>query len=55
MEKVNNFFVGASGLAGTEIASTVLETADVSNIVQVVVQILIGVATLLGLFKKGKK
>lgn len=47
---------GSLGIASSEIAPAIVEAipADTSNIVQIVVQIIIGIATLVGLFKKKK-
>lgn len=55
MQEVKTLLVGSSGFAVSEVATPILATADVGNIVQVVVQILIGIATLIGLFGKNKK
>lgn len=48
--------MGASGLVGTEIMAEAIptDTADIPNIVNIIVQIVIGIATLFGLFKKSK-
>lgn len=54
MDKIEVLAIGATGVTATEIATPILQTADVSSVVQVVVQILIGIATLIGLFKKNK-
>lgn len=47
---------GSLGIAGSELAPTIVDAipADTGNIVQIVVQIIIGIATLIGLFKKKK-
>ena len=47
---------GSLGIASSELAPAVVDAipADTSNIVQIVVQIVIGIATLIGLFKKKK-
>lgn len=56
MDKLHKVGIGASGLLGAEIAPQVVDvvTTDPTNIVQIVVQILIGIATLIGVFKKKK-
>lgn len=47
---------GSLGIASSEIAPAIVDAipADTGNIVQIVVQIIIGIATLVGLFKKKK-
>lgn len=54
MQAVKNFFLGGSGVAGVELASNieVPTSSDVSEIIKIIVQLVIGVATLFGLFKK---
>lgn len=56
MDTLHKFGIGASGLLGVEIAPQVVDvvSTDPTNIVQVVVQIFIGIATLIGIFKKNK-
>lgn len=50
----SNFIVGTSGVAVSEIASQVEipTSGDTSEVIKIVVQIIIAVATLFGLFKK---
>lgn len=58
MESVNtvkSLFAGSAGIAVSEIATPILQTADLSGFVQIVVQIVIGVATLISMFKKKKQ
>lgn len=55
MAQVKTLLTGTSGIAVAEVAQPMLQTADVSNFVQVIVQIVIGVATLIGMFKKKSK
>lgn len=58
MEPVNTvktLFAGSAGIAAAEIATPLLQTADLSGFVQIVVQIVIGVATLISMFKKKKQ
>jgi hypothetical protein len=52
-----NFIVGTSGVAISEVASQVeLPTSgDTSEVIKIVVQIIIAVATLFGMFKKKPK
>lgn len=54
MEKLNSLFIGGGGLSASIIAPEVVSEIDSnpSNIVQVIVQIIIGIATLVGLFRK---
>lgn len=54
MTTVKNFFLGGSGVAGVELASSVQipAAADTSEIIKIIIQLVIGVATLIGLFKK---
>lgn len=53
-DSVKTMFVGASGIGGVELTSAVIEASasDGANIVQVVIQIIIGIATLIGMFRK---
>ena len=53
---LNTLLIGGSGIASSEILPVAVQAAptDIPNIVSVIVQILIGVATLLGLFKNNK-
>ena len=53
---LNTLLIGGSGIASSEILPVAVQAvpADLPNIVSVIVQILIGVATLLGLFKNNK-
>lgn len=53
----SNFIVGTSGVAVSEIASQVdvPTSGDTSEVIKVIVQIIIAVATLFGLFKKKPK
>lgn len=55
MNKVDTLVIGSGGFAVSEIATPIMAQADATNIVQVIVQIIIGIATLVGLFKKNKK
>ena len=55
MDKIDTLMVGSGGLAVSEVATPMLAQADANNVVQIIVQIIIGVATLVGLFKKNKK
>lgn len=50
-----SLFIGSTGFAVSEIATPILQTADLSGLVQIVVQIVIGVATLISMFKKKKQ
>jgi hypothetical protein len=55
MDQVKTLLTGTSGIAVAEVAQPMLQSADVSSIVQVIVQIVIGIATLVGMFKKKSK
>lgn len=57
MNSVKNFFLGGSGVAGVELASNVQipTSSDLSEIIKVVIQVVIGIATLFGLFRKKPK
>ncbi len=53
---LNTLLIGGSGIASSEILPVAVQAVptDIPNIVSVIVQVLIGVATLLGLFKNNK-
>lgn len=53
----SNFIMGTSGVAASEIASQIdiPTSGDTSEVIKIVVQIIIAVATLFGLFKKKPK
>lgn len=55
-DSISSIAVGATGFASSEVASIALPAGDggTADIVTVVVQIIIGIATLLGLFRKKK-
>lgn len=55
MNEIKTGLIGTSGIAVAEVATPMLQTADVSGLVQIIVQIVIGVATIIGMFKKNKK
>lgn len=55
MDQIKTLLTGTSGIAVAEVTQPMLQTADVSNFVQVIVQIVIGIATLIGMFKKKSK
>lgn len=55
MDNIKTLLTGTSGIAVAEVAQPMLQSADVGGIVQVIVQIVIGIATLVGMFKKPKK
>lgn len=54
LDKLTNTIIGVSGITAVEVVPTlpVIQTLDYSSIIQTLVQVLIGVATLIGLFKK---
>ena len=57
IQKVKTTIIGASGVGASELAQNVVPTMvdDVSSGVNIVVQIVIAITTLFGLFKKRKK
>lgn len=57
METVKNFLIGGTGVAGVELASNIDPpgSTDTPEIIKVLIQIVIGIATLIGLFKKKRK
>lgn len=57
MRPLSTFVTGFVGVGGVEIAQNVQipTTTEVKDIVSIVIQLAIGVATLLGMFKKKKK
>lgn len=54
--KIQNLVVGASGLGASEIAQDVIANSQdkASTITTIIVQIIIGISTLIGLFKRKK-
>lgn len=55
MSKADTLFVGASAFTASEVATPILQTADLSGFVQIIVQVVIGIATLITMFKKKKQ
>ena len=55
--KIENLVIGTSGVAVSEVVATIEPptSTDVGEIIKILVQIVIGVATLFGLFKKTPK
>ncbi len=53
-DSISSIAVGATGFASSEVASIALPAGDggTADVVTIVVQIIIGIATLLGLFRK---
>lgn len=51
-DSIAKLATGSLGIAGSELAPVIVD--DTSNLVQIVVQVIIGIATLIGLFKKKK-
>ena len=56
MSKINTLLISGTGLVSTEAVPAVLDavTNDTPNIIQIIVQLVIGVATLINLFKRKK-
>jgi hypothetical protein len=55
-EKINTLIVGSTGLSASLVAPSLLETAQVEspNLINIIIQIVVGIATLIKLFKKQK-
>jgi hypothetical protein len=56
MNQIKSLLIGGSGIGLVEATPVIAQTAnvDISGIVQTVIQLVIGVVTLLGMFKKKK-
>lgn len=54
-QKLDTLAYGVGGFSASVIAEPALEAVSSGNVVQVIVQIIIGIATLVGMFKKNKK
>lgn len=54
-QKIDTLTYGVGGFSASVIAEPVLSNADASSLVSVIVQVIIGIATLVGMFKKNKK
>lgn len=56
MKPISQLITGLVGMGGVEVATQVQipTTTEVKDIVSIVIQIVIGVATLFGMFKKKK-
>lgn len=54
MNGLTKLMVGGAGVGSTELVNSIQipSSGDTSEIIKIVVQLLIGVATLIGLFKK---
>ena len=54
---VNSLLIGGSGIGASEVVQVVAENSQdkTSTIITIIVQIVIGISTLLGLFKKKTK
>jgi hypothetical protein len=57
MEQLKTLTIGASGITASSVSPELMQIIahDAPAIIQVLVQIAIGVVTLLGLFKRNKK
>jgi hypothetical protein len=57
MDTVRKVVIGGSGYIVSQVSDEVitLTAADIDTIVRILVQIIIGVATIYGIFKKSKK
>lgn len=56
-DTISRLITGSAGVASSEVVGMVdiPTTTDTADVVKVVVQLIIGIATLLGLFKKKSK
>lgn len=56
IESIKTLGIGSAGFLATEVAPQAVEavSADSANLIQVIIQIAIGIATLIGMFKKKK-
>ena len=56
MYRVNTLLVGSSGVVASAVSPELISTVanDVPNVIQILVQIVIGIATLINLFKRKK-
>lgn len=56
-QKLDTILVGTAGISASAITPAVVHSADVSdpNIINIIVQLIVGIATLIKLFKKEKK
>lgn len=54
-QKLDTLTYGVGGFSASVIAEPALDAVNSGSVVQVIVQIIIGIATLVGMFKKGKK
>ena len=55
MGKADSLFYGVTGITAVEVSQPLLQSADATNVVQIIVQVIIGIATLIGMFKKNQK
>lgn len=55
VQKLDTLAYGVSGFSASIVAEPMLDAVNSGNIVQVIVQIIIGIATLVAMFKKNKK
>ena len=56
-EKLNTLLIGSTGITASAVAPEIVANTDVSdpNIINIIVQLIVGIATLIKLFKKEKK
>ena len=55
MGKTDSLIYGVTGITAVEVSQPILQSADTTNLVQIIVQVIIGIATLIGMFKKNQK
>lgn len=57
MNKITDTLIGATGIGSVELVNqaTMMDVSHVSSISSTVIQIIIGIVTLLGLFRKKQK
>lgn len=53
-QKLDTLAYGVGGFSAIVVAEPALDAVNSGNVVQIIVQIIIGIATLVGMFKKKK-
>lgn len=54
-QKLDTLAYGVGGISASVVAEPTLDAVNSGNVVQIIVQIIIGIATLVGMFRKNKK
>lgn len=57
MNRLSNLLIGGSGIVAVEAAPNMVQNLpmDAPDIAQVIVQLIIGIVTIIGMFKKNKR